>query len=79
MGSNYDLVLPADSTFATRLDWANERAADLAEGVMPVHVGWLVWNMVVGWTDIGHTKDEVRQLNEMARHISNLCRSLEEE
>jgi hypothetical protein len=75
---DYELVLPSDSSFAARLEWANERYCDLAEDKMPTHVGWLVYNMVIGWTDIGHTKDEVRQLNAVGGLIAELVRSLEE-
>lgn len=76
---DYDLELPSDPSFATRLAWAGERYSDLAEGTMPAHVGWFVWQMVVGWTDIGHTSDECRQLHALAGQIADLCRSLEEQ
>ena len=72
-----DLELPADNTAATRSEWAGERYADLCEGLMTPEVGWFVWNVIVGWTDLGATEDEKRQYNEMAKAVSQLLRSNE--
>lgn len=72
-----DLELPADNSAATRLEWAGERYADLCEGILPNDVGWFVYNVIVGWTDIGATEDEKRQYLAMSASIADLLHSQE--
>ena len=72
---DFDLPMPADKAFETRLEWANERFVDLVEGLLSVSTGWLVWSIVEGWCDIGHSQDEVRQFHAMAARIAELCRN----
>lgn len=70
-----DLELPADESAATRIEWAGERYADLAEGVIPDDVGWFIWQYIVGWTDIGANEDEKRAYLAMSANFSDLLQS----
>jgi hypothetical protein len=72
-----DLELPADNTAATRIEWAGERYADLCEGLMTPDVGWFVWNVIVGWTDLGATEDEKTAYNAMGQNFADLLRANE--
>jgi hypothetical protein len=63
----FDLELPSDDSAATRLEWANERLWDLAEGKISKEVGALIASMLVGWTDIGCTDHERTQYLKMAK------------
>jgi len=72
-----DLELPADNTAATRIEWAGERYADLCEGLMTPAVGWFVWNVIVGWTDLGATEDEKAAYNAMGKNFADLLRATE--
>ena len=74
--SYLDLELPSDNTVETRLEWAGERYADLCEGLLPDHVGWFIYNVVIGWTDLC-TPEEKRQYNAMGGQIADLLRSRE--
>ena len=74
-----DLELPADETAATRIEWAGERYADLSEGSISDDVGWFIWQYIVGWTDIGATKDERRSYLAMARNFADLLNSRKED
>ncbi len=49
---NFDIAFPADETAATRCAWARERLAEYRAGNLPREVGWFVWALVVGWTDL---------------------------
>jgi hypothetical protein len=72
-----DLELPADNTAATRIEWAGERYADLCEGLLTPDVGWFVWNVIVGWTDLGATNDEKTAYLAMAQNFADLLRATE--
>lgn len=72
--SYLDLELPSDNTVETRLEWAGERFADLAEGILPDDVGWFIYNVVIGWADLCNDNDR-RQYVAMAGQISELLRS----
>ena len=72
-----DLELPADNSAATRIEWAGERYADLCEGLLTSDVGWFVWNVIVGWTDLGATDDEKTAYLAMAQNFAELLRATE--
>lgn len=77
MTNYFDLELPADESVATRIEWAGERYADLAEGLLTPDVGWFIWQYIVGWTDLC-TDEERRQYNAIAKNISDLLRANED-
>ena len=78
MARYLDLELPADDSALTRIEWAGERYADLAEGLSTPDVGWFICSYIIGWTDIGATEDEKRAYNAMAKNFSDLLHSMEE-
>jgi hypothetical protein len=69
--------LPADDKLATRLRWAGERAWDIAEGLLSREGSWYVWNVVVGWADLGPLAER-KQYETVARNIADQIRALEE-
>ena len=78
LASYLDLEFPSDSSLATRIAWAGERIADLAEGLLSADVGWFVWNIVVGWSDLA-TTEEKRQYLAIARVVGELLRGMEDQ
>jgi hypothetical protein len=67
-----NLELPTTASATDRIYWAGERIADLADGAIDSATGWLVWNVVVGWTDLC-SEDERRQYRALALQIATLC------
>jgi len=51
------VTLPAANDRAARLDWAAERLADLAEGLLTAAEGEYVLTAVIGWTDLCNDSD----------------------
>jgi hypothetical protein len=74
--SYLDLEFPSDNSLATRIAWAGERIADISEGLLSADVGWFVWNIVVGWSDLA-TTEEKRQYLAIARVVGELLRGME--
>lgn len=75
--SYLDLEFPSDNSLVTRIAWAGERIADISEGLLSADVGWFVWNMVVGWSDLA-TTEEKRQYLAVARIVGELLRGMED-
>jgi hypothetical protein len=73
----YEIQLPADDRVETRIAWAGEVFVDICEGLVTNDVGWYVWQMVVGWSDLC-TAEERRQYLTMAGQISDLLDSRRE-
>jgi hypothetical protein len=73
MGYLDEVELPANQNPETRLVWARERYSELRRGTTTPDVGWFIWNVVVGWTDLC-TEDERRQYIIEAAKISRLLR-----
>jgi hypothetical protein len=71
-----DLELPRDDSVTTRIEWAGERIADLSEGLLSMDLGWFVWNIIVGWSDLA-TTDEKRQYLAVSRLVAELLRGME--
>jgi hypothetical protein len=69
--------LPADDKLATRLTWAGERQWDIAERLLSREASWFIWNVVVGWADLGPMSDRA-QYTTMAGQIADLIRANEE-
>ena len=69
-----DIELPGTS-FDERLEWANNKFVDLCEGIIDVSEAQYVWNVIIGWTDIGATEDEKRQYVQIANRISDVVRN----
>lgn len=70
-----DLELPTTTKPSERIEWSGERFADLAEGIIGVDVGWFIWGIIVGWSDLG-TADEKRQYLALAANYEQLIRSM---
>ena len=51
------ITLPAANDRATRLNWAAERLADLAEGLLTAAEGEYALTAVIGWTDLCSDSD----------------------
>lgn len=62
----FEVELPVEADVATRIEWAGERYADLAEGILPPEIAPLLWNIVVGWMDLCDDEDR-RQYKGMAK------------
>jgi hypothetical protein len=62
---------PKSSDMATRLEWAGERAWDIAEGLVGRDVAALIQATVIGWADLG-TEDERANYLAMADRINDL-------
>jgi hypothetical protein len=74
-----NLPQPKSNNFVDHLEWAGEMYADYAEGMRTdPNEGWWIWNRIVGWTDLGHTEDENRQLRTIATQLSDLLRNVYE-
>lgn len=70
-----DLPLPASRNYSTRIEWAGDRYADIADGtIADREVAWLVWNIVQGWSDLG-TQEERDGYRRMAGQIAQLNRA----
>jgi|GEM_PF-1793307 len=72
----FDLQMPATENVADRVEWAGERIADVAEGLLGGEHGWLVWNIIVGWADLCF-EDDRRQYHALAGQLSTLLRNQE--
>lgn len=68
-----EIELPGTS-FNERLEWANNKFVDLCEGIIDVTEAQYVWNVIIGWTDIGATEDQKRQYVQIANAISEVVR-----
>ena len=73
--SYLDLEFPTDNSLPTRIEWAGERIADISEGLLSADVGWFVWNLIVGWSDLA-TTEERRQYLAVARVVEELLRGV---
>lgn len=63
--------------FAERLAWAEAvHQGFLAGKYTDREAGWIAWNRIVGWTDIGHTAQEKRQLLAVAGQLATLLHQL---
>jgi len=69
-----DLELPADSHPETRIYWAGEAFADLAEGKIDNELGWFIWGMIVGWTDGPCTKGDREAYLRLAHNFETFLR-----
>jgi hypothetical protein len=76
--SYLDLEFPTDNSLAARIEWAGERIADISEGLLSADVGWFVWNLIVGWSDLA-TSEERRQYLAVARVVEELLRGMEDQ
>jgi len=65
------LTTPTGTTAAERIEWAGERIADLAEGKLTKSEASIVWNYLVGWSDLC-SEDERRQYLALARSVQEL-------
>jgi len=72
------LKLPANTHSTTRIAWAGERYADLCEGLMTPDVGWYVWNIIVGWTDLGATSAEEKAYKALAKQFADLLQAMKD-
>lgn len=74
MPQAFDLEMPTDTSCSTRIEWAGERQADLAEGLIPDDVGWFIWATLVGWADLCGDSDR-RQYHAMAKNFAELLQA----
>lgn len=75
MAKYLDLELPGTNV-NERVEWAGERYADLCEGLLERDMGWFIWGVIVGWSDVG-TADEKRQYRELGKNFEQLLRQLD--
>jgi hypothetical protein len=78
MGRISDVTGPETTDLRTRLAWAGERFADLADGTIDVDTGAYIWGMIIGWTDLNCTEEEKRQFNAIGGAFQTLIGSLKE-
>lgn len=71
-----EIELPG-TDFEKRMQWANDKFVDLCEGIIDVNEAQYVWNVIIGWTDIGATEDQKRQYVQIANAISEVVRGNE--
>lgn len=68
----FDLELPADTEPETRIAWAGERVADIADGTIDnPHIVAFLQSLIGGWLDVsdGHEREYqaiLRQIKDMA-------------
>jgi hypothetical protein len=74
MTNCFDMQMPATQTVADRIEWAGERIADVAEGLLSGESGWFVWATIVGWADLCD-EDSRRQYQNLAGRIADLLRN----
>lgn len=65
---------PESSDMATRLEWAGERAWDVAEGLVSRDVAALIVMTIIGWADLG-TEAERANYRRMAAQIDSLLQA----
>ena len=65
------LQTPSATDCATRIEWAGERIADLAEGILTRETAVLIVSLITGWTDLC-ADDERRQYRELARMMQDM-------
>ena len=71
-----EIELPGPrATFAERIEWAGERFADVCEGLLTPTEGQYIWNVIVGWTDIGANDHEKLAYVAIASAIAEVCRN----
>jgi hypothetical protein len=76
MTNPFDMPMPATTNVADRVEWAGERLADIAEGLLSGDGGWLVWNIIVGWADLCDDNAR-RQYLDLATRIADMLRNQE--
>lgn len=69
---------PPRASAAKRVEWANERAWDFAEGLLSRDDAQLVWNYLIGWADLASSDDRATYLA-MAKHVQTLIRARDDE
>ena len=75
MTNLFDMPMPAQHATA-RVEWAGERIADVAEGLLNAEAGWFVWATIVGWSDLC-SEDERRQYLNLSGRIAEMVRNQE--
>ena len=65
---------PETTDCATRIEWAGERLADLADGTLPMDAAHILVAYLMGWADIS-TEDEMRQYFTIAGRIDAMARA----
>jgi hypothetical protein len=70
------MQLPATQSVTDRVEWAGERLADVAEGLLGGDDGWAVWATIVGWADLC-SDDARRQYQDLAGRIADMLRNQE--
>ncbi len=76
MTDPFEMQMPATQSVADRIEWAGERIADVAEGLLSGDAGWFVWATIVGWGDLC-TADERRQYIDLSGRIAEMLRNQE--
>lgn len=66
-----ELEYPTSKSPRVRLEWANDRLWDFAEGLLTVEQLALLIQVLLGWTDLA-TDDERRQYRAIARQAQAL-------
>lgn len=76
MAKHFEMEMPVTQSVADRVEWAGERIADVAEGLLSGEGGWFVWATIVGWADL--CDDEARrQYQSLAGRIADMLRNQE--
>jgi hypothetical protein len=65
------LQTPTNSDTAVRIEWAGNRIADLAEGLLSRDTAILIVTLVLGWADLG-TEHERNQYRTLAGQMQSL-------
>lgn len=73
MTNLFEMPMPAQNV-TDRIEWAGERLADVAEGLLSGEAGWFVWATIVGWGDLC-TADERRQYIDFAGRIAEMLQA----
>ena len=70
-----DLELPGPrATFEERIEWAGERFADVCEGLLTRQQAEYIWNVIIGWTDIGANDEQKLAYVAIASAIAEVVR-----
>lgn len=76
MSNALSIALPESEDVATRVEWAGERIADMAEGILSGDDAKLVVAIVIGWGDLCD-QDARRQYLSLAGRMTTILQSIE--